>query len=222
MGYVLYFISGSPFAWRAMLALEIKGLPYDSHRLNASKGEHKTPEYLAMNPRGKVPVLKDGETVIYESIAILAYLDKKHPEPPLFGTTPRETGLIWQLVCEIAEYVHIPIGENVVAPIFRGKATGEGADAVREAVGPAHDALNWANDKLGLSAYLAGEAITAADIVLVPVIQSLARAAGKEEALALDLGILPIDQTYPNIAAWMTRIEALPGYDNTYPPHWRD
>ena len=43
--------------------------------------EHKAPEYQKMNPRGRVPTLKDGDFVLYESLAILAYLDRKHPEP---------------------------------------------------------------------------------------------------------------------------------------------
>jgi hypothetical protein len=59
-------------------------------------------------------------------------------------------------------------------------------------------------------------------VVFVPILQSLLRALGKDEAAPLDLGFLPLDKTYPRIAAWMSRIEAIPGYDKTYPPHWRD
>ena len=96
MAIELYWGSGSPFAWRVMLTLEVKGLTYDSKLLEFSKGEHKTPAYLRLNPRGKVPTLKDGEFVVYESIAIMAYLDRKYPDPPLFGKTAEEAGLIWQ------------------------------------------------------------------------------------------------------------------------------
>ncbi len=90
MALELYWISGSPFAWSAMLALEIKGLAYESRRLDPGKREQKTPEYLAMNPRGKVPMLKDGDTVICESTAILAYLESKYPEPPCSARRPRK------------------------------------------------------------------------------------------------------------------------------------
>ena len=222
MAYEIYWISGSPYAWSVMLAMEVKGLTYESRLLDRTKDEHKAPEFLAINPRGLVPVLKSGDTVICEAIAILAYLDKKHPEPPIFGTTPEETGLIWQLVSEVDGYIRGPLGDGITAPIFRGKAKeGEGADAVRAARGPAHEALNWVNDKLKGSRFLAGDAISASDIVLLPVIQALARAAGKDVAASLDLCILPLDDTYPNIARWLTRIQALPGYENTYPPHWR-
>lgn len=220
MAYEFYWISGSPFAWRVMLAMEIKGLTYDSHRLDASKGEHKEPEYLALNPRGKVPVLKDGDTVIYESIAILAYLESKHPEPPLFGTTPGETGTIWQRISEIDNYVRAPVSDGVMGPLFQGKAA-DGAEEIKAAAGPAHEALKWADNILSQTDYLAGGNISAADVVLLPIIGGLARAAGKDDAASLNLGILPFVETYPNIAAWLVRVEALPGYENAYPPHWR-
>ena len=60
MAIELYWGSGSPFAWRVMLALEVKGLAYQSKLLEFSKGEHKTPAYLKLNRRGKFPTLKDG------------------------------------------------------------------------------------------------------------------------------------------------------------------
>jgi len=77
MAIELYWGSGSPFAWRVMLTLEVKGLAYESKLLESSKGEYKTPAYLRLNPRGKVPTLKDGDFVLYESLAIMSYLDRK-------------------------------------------------------------------------------------------------------------------------------------------------
>ncbi|MGQ0657219.1 MAG: glutathione S-transferase family protein [Chromatiales bacterium] len=77
----VYWGSGSPFAWRALLALEVKRLQYVSHQLQFSRQEHKSPEFLRLNPRGKVPVLKDGDFVVYESLAIMKYLDDKYAEP---------------------------------------------------------------------------------------------------------------------------------------------
>ena len=90
MAIEVYWGSGSPFAWRVLLALEHKRLPYVSHLLQFSKQEHKSPQMLALNPRGRVPVLKDGDYVCFESLAILYYLDRKYPEPPIFGRTPEE------------------------------------------------------------------------------------------------------------------------------------
>ena len=116
MAIELYWGSGSPFAWRVMLTLEVKGLAYESKLLEFSKGENKAPAYLLLNPRGKVPTLKDGDFVLYESLAIMSYLDRKYPDPPLFGKTPEETGLIWRALAECESYV-VSAGDKVVRPI---------------------------------------------------------------------------------------------------------
>ena len=77
MAIDLYWGSGSPFSWRVLLALEYKRLPYVSHLLQFSRQEHKSPQILAMNFRGRVPILKDNGYVAFESLAILFYLDRK-------------------------------------------------------------------------------------------------------------------------------------------------
>ena len=59
MALEVYWGSGSPFSWRVLLTLEVKQLPYQSKLLTFLKQEHKSPEYLALNPRGKVPTLKE-------------------------------------------------------------------------------------------------------------------------------------------------------------------
>ena len=89
MALDLYWGSGSPYSWRVQLALEYKRLDYVSHELQFSKQEHKSPQMLRMNPRGRVPVLKDGEFVVFESLACLYYLDRKYPEPRCSGARPR-------------------------------------------------------------------------------------------------------------------------------------
>src|SRR5262249_47894544 len=104
MAIEVFWGSGSPFAWRVLLALEYKRLPYTSHLLQFSKQEHKSHEMLALNPRGRVPVLKDGDYVCFESLAILYYLDLKYPQPPLFGRTPEEAGTIMRVICEYENY----------------------------------------------------------------------------------------------------------------------
>jgi len=71
MAIDLYWGSGSPYSWRVLLALEYKRLTYTSHLLQFSKQEHKSPQMLAMNPRGRLPVLRDGDYVCFESLAIL-------------------------------------------------------------------------------------------------------------------------------------------------------
>jgi glutathione S-transferase len=219
MALELYWGSGSPFAWRVMLTLEVKGLAYESKLLEFSKGEHKTPSYLLLNPRGKVPTLKDGDFVIYESLAIMSYLDRKYPDPPLFGRTAEETGLIWRVLAECESYI-VSAGDKVVRPIFFGKGLDK-VEEIEQAAQKIRRELEMIDQKLAVSEWLVGNKISAADIGVFPLVPLLLRAASKEAAKPFNLGIIPLAQTFPNVAAWVQRIEALPNYQRTYPPHWR-
>ena len=213
-----YWGSGSPYAWRAMIALELKGLTYGSHLLEFSKKEHRSEKMLALNPRGKVPVLKHGDTVVYESVAVMAYLDAAFTEPPLFGTTPAETGLIWRLVSEHDAYL-ASLGTRLARPIFMGKVeeNREDIDGAIEALGKE---LNNLETRLASSPWLAGERVSAADVFFWVSLQQVIRAAGKPSAKDLDLGVDPLADRYPNLAQWSERFGALPGVDRTWPPHW--
>jgi glutathione S-transferase len=71
------------------------------------------------------------------------------------------------------------------------------------------------------SDWLVGSQLSAADIALFPVIQLILRAASKDAAKPLKLGLLPLAQAHPNIANWVKRVEAIHGYERTYPPHWK-
>ena len=219
MALELYWGSGSPLAWRVMLTLEVKKLVYQSNLLEFSRGDHKAPAFLKLNPRGKVPALKDDDFVLNESLAIMAYLDKKHPEPPLFGTSPQETGLIWRAVMETEAYL-VSAGDKLVRPIFFGQGLDE-TGKIQEAAQTIRQELKRVDEELSGSAWLVGKQISAADISLFPLVQMIARAAGKDAAKPLNLQLLPLTKSFPNLAAWVKRIEALPGYDRTYPPHWR-
>jgi glutathione S-transferase len=219
MAIELYWGSGSPFAWRVMLTLEVKGLDYQSKLLEFSKGENKSPEYLKLNPRGKVPTLKDGDFVLYESLAIMAYLDRKYAEPPLFGKTPEQTGLIWRMISECESYL-VSAGDKVVRPIFFGKGL-EKIDEIQQATQTIRQELKSVDERLAHENWLVGGQISAADIAVFPLVQLLQRAASKEAAQPLGLGLLPLAQNFPSIAKWVQRIEALPNYQRTYPPHWR-
>jgi glutathione S-transferase len=215
----LYWGSGSPYAWRVMLALEIKKIPYTSRLIEFSKKQHKSPEFLALNPRGRVPTIKDGDVVLWESLAIVAYLDRKQPEPPLFGRNAAETGQVWRAVSEAVSDLE-PLAIRIVGPLFFNESA-EKADDIKDAIAPLHDELKMLEKALSRSRWLVGEAISAADIVVYPVIEQLLRAAGKDAAKNFDLALLPLERRYPAIAAWCERIRALPGYERTYPPHWR-
>jgi glutathione S-transferase len=214
----LFIISGSPYAWRAQLGVEAKKLDYKLTPLAASKGEHKAPAYLAMNPRGKVPTLKHGDQAIYESLAILAYLDQAFPEPKLFGKTAAETARIWRLISEFDSYAAPHFG-GIVLPLYFGTRPGEGP-AIVAAAAAMHGELGALERAVGNNTYLVGNTITAADLAIYPFVRSILRAAGKEAAQPLNLGFLPIDARYPGLARWLKAIEAMPGFQKTWPPHW--
>jgi len=219
MAIELYWGSGSPFAWRVMLTLEVKGLEYESKLLEFSKGDHKTAAYLKLNPRGKVPSLKDGDFVLYESLAIMSYIDRKYPDPPLFGKTPEETGLIWRWLAECESYV-VSAGDKLVRPIFFGQGL-ERVEEIQQGVQTLRDEFKRLDERLARSQWLVGDKLSAADIGIFPITQLVLRAASKEAAQPFNLGFLPLEQRFPNIARWVQRIEALPNYQRTYPPHWR-
>jgi glutathione S-transferase len=220
MAIELYWGSGSPFAWRVMLTLELKRLPYESKLLEFSKEEHKAPAYLRLNPRGKVPTLKDGDFVLAESIAIMAYLDRKYPTPAIFGTTAEQTGLIWRSVLECESYL-LSAGDKIVRPLFFGKGL-ENVNEIQAAAEVIRRELKIIDERLAQSNWLVDAEISAADIAIFPAVQLLLRAAGKEAARPLDLRLIPLSKTFPNIARWINRIEELPNYQRTYPPHWRE
>ncbi len=214
----LYGISGSPFVWRVMLALEHKSLNYELTSLEVSKGENKLDWYLSMNPRGKVPVLKDGETIVYESIAILSYLDRKYPESELFGSTSEQHALIMRLLMEQCSYME-PDTLQIVRPIFFG-----GVDEAHNDIIQATDRIQ--QELLNLDALLeeqkwfTGNQVSAADIGLYPLLKIQERALDKPEAKPLNLSFSPLREQYPNILRWSQQIEALPYYQKTYPSHW--
>lgn len=219
MAIEIYWGSGSTFAWRVLLGLEVKKLVYESHLIEFSKKGHKTPEFLKMNPRGKVPTLKDGDYVVYESIAILHYLDRKYPAVPLFGSTAEQAGAIVQDVCEISAYIEKPVGQLTRA-LFTDEPNGNAAQ-LQAAANALDQELHQYDVRLAQSPWLRGDQISASDITLYPFIPTVLRAAGKPGAAGLDLAYMPFPVRYPHLARWTAAIAALPGYARTYPPHWR-
>jgi glutathione S-transferase len=211
--------SGSPYAWRVLLTLEVKGLSYQSRLIQFSRDDHRSPEHLALSPRGKVPVLRDGDYALSESLAIMAYLDRKHPDPPIFGRSAEETGLIWKVIFEFQSYV-LPLAERVIVPAFGGRPLD--ADDMRAAADDLHGELGHMEQAVSACGWLAVERLSAADLTVYPFIEALLRAAGKEAVHAMGLGFVPLAERYPVLEDWRRRIAALPGYARTYPPHWRE
>jgi glutathione S-transferase len=215
----LYFISGSPPCWTVMLALEVKRLAYRPMRLDNAKREQKSTTYLAINPRGQVPTLIDGDVTVSETLAILAYLDANHPSPALFGENAVETAGIWQIICEVDGNLREPVSD-ISRPLFRGKAD-EFADRISKAAVSVRAELDHLEARLALGAWLIGERITAADLIAYPVVMQLVRAVARDAAGPLNLAIHPLEEHFPKLGAWDGRLAAIPGFANAYPPHWK-
>jgi glutathione S-transferase len=220
MAITLYWGSGSPFSWRVLLALQHKGLPFDSQLLHFDKQEHQSPQMLKMNPRGRVPVLKDGDYVVFESVAVLYYLDVKYPQPPIFGLTPEEAGVIMRVICEFQSYAE-PSLQKIVGAIFAGHVADD-IDALTDAMHVVAREARTIEGRLSKEEWIVGSQYSATDMVIFPWIQLLRRALNRPAAADLSARFLPMERNYPALARWIKRIESLPGYENTYPPHWRD
>lgn len=101
--HILHLNSGEPQSWQALLGFAFKKLPWEGEFVGDFLGENLTDEMLDLSPRGTMPVLQADGHVIRGSIPILAWLDRKHPEPPLFGATADGAALIWDLTIGFAD-----------------------------------------------------------------------------------------------------------------------
>lgn len=215
----LHYASGSPWAWRVMLALVHKGLAFDAEEIHFSKGDSQTAEYLALNPHGQVPVLQDGDFTLYESGAILAYLDRKYPEKPLFGTTADDAGLIMQRMLELEHHL-VPIMRAGVRPFFTGDYENN-PEAVHAELAKVAGELSKIENWLGDQDFFFGD-ISALDLTLYPPLALMQRVLGGPAGVAADTSdFLPYAEKFPGLAAWMLRVEAMPRFDDVYPTHWK-
>jgi glutathione S-transferase len=196
-----------------MLALELKGLAWRSHPMNTDLQEHKAPQMLAMSPRGRVPVLRDGDYVVFESLAVLYYLDLKYPAPPLFGHSPEEAGVIMRVINEFQAYTEAELMRIVSAVLHQHppRLDDELTHAMHLVAGEARTIEN----RLAKGEWIVGDAVSAADIAIYPCIRLLYRALMRPEARELATRFLPAEVHYPGLARWMRRVEALPGYKQT-------
>ena len=110
MALTFYYGSGSPFAWRVWLALEYKQLSYEHRLMSFSAGDLKKPEFAAVNPRYKVPAIVDDGFALYESQAIVEYLEERYPAPPsLFPGDLRNRALVRRIVQEADQYLIVAL-----------------------------------------------------------------------------------------------------------------
>src|SRR5262249_26530937 len=173
----LYTFFRSSAAFRLRIALNLKGLASETISIHLQKegGLNRKPEFRAVNPQMRVPALKiDSGDVLIQSLAIIEYLDETHPEPPLLPRDPLARAKVRALAQVIACDIH-PL--NNVAPLRylknelgqdQGKIDGwyhhwihEGFTAVEALLGP--------------GAYAFGNAVTLADVCLVPQVYNARR-----------------------------------------------
>ena len=215
MALTLYYGSGSPYAWRVQLALEHKALPYELKVLSFSAGDTRKPEFLALNPRHRVPVLVDGDFVLYESNAIVEYLDEAYPGrgAPLFPGDAKARAIVRRLILEVDNYSDKST-DVLLDQAFSVKPEQRDAKKIADGRQTVVDELVVVTNAMR-GDYLAGP-LSAADFALYPLIAFLFRA---EKVKLPDLdanGML----TAP-LRAWKARVEALPFFAKTVPPHWK-
>lgn len=213
MAVTFYYASGSPYAWRVWLALEHKGVPHDFKLLSFDAGDLRKPEFVALNPRRKVPVLVDDGFALAESAAILEYIAERWPEGPrLFDADLKRRALQRRMIREADEYA-APAMEKIAEAILFTPAERRSEPLIAALRGDLEKELAcWEAAIEG--DWLVG-AVSATDFTLFPILALVRRMDKRHPALAAS-GI-----TGPRMTAWMNRMETLPAVQKTWPPHWK-
>jgi glutathione S-transferase len=182
---VVHGVPGSPFVRAVQLGLEEKRLPY---RVKAmGPGDSKTEVYLKKHPFGRVPLFEHGDFTLYETQAILRYIDAEFPEPPLQPRDHRSAARMNQII-GINDWYFFPkaaavvVFQRIVGPVLLGTTTDE---AVIEAAIPMGRTCIAELDRLlGTQPFLAGDAISLADLMLAPQLDFFAETPEGKSLLA--------------------------------------
>ncbi len=208
-----YYASGSPYAWRVWLALEYKGIPYDLRTMSFDAGDLKKPEFCALTPRQKVPVIVDDGFALYESAAIVEYLADKWPgEPLLFSADLRQRALQRRMVREADEYFAAAMEELVEAVLSTPREQWSEDRIAGACAGVRKELAMWETAIAG--EYLTGT-LSVADFTLYPQVALALRIAARKP------GLMVADLIGPRMTAWTQRMQALPVTRKTWPPHWK-
>jgi glutathione S-transferase len=195
MAIILYDAVPSSNSDRVKIALHEKGLPYDRVTLDLAKKEQKRPEFLKLNPYGKVPVINDAGKVLFESCIINEYLDEQYPNPPLMPKDFYLRGRGRVLVDYGLNYTHEPYwalrGEMLKKESERDLTVME---EKRETL---RNLLQYLEDALGEGSYFLG-GISLTDIDIVPRFLRME-----------SYGALP-SPSLPRLSAWLQRMKTRP------------
>jgi glutathione S-transferase len=194
----LYTIPISQNAVRPELALLEKGVPFEKVQVDLMGGEHKQPPYGEITPRRQVPTLVYGEgdeaIILYESVAIIQFLDDMLPEPPLMPpvSEPAMRAKAWMRIAEFQQKLD---PKNIFASVTFGKQAREQLGARVDAL--LEELLRW-DAYVGDGPFLCGDQFTLADIAVFPLLMHF-------EALGYDYATHT-----PSLSAYMNRCKARP------------
>lgn len=215
MTLTFQFLSGSPFSWKVWLALEHGGFTYAPVRLQVDTGDLRKPEFLALNPKGKLPVLIDGPLALSESDAIAEYLADL-PPPSGAALWPADVcrrALGRRFASAATAYVYAQVRKIMEQTLFL-----QAGEADPEAIGAARAELSADLNLLDACLegdFATGSAPTLADYTLYPYIALLGRIDAQKPG-HFAAAVVP-----KGLAEWAKRIEALPWFERTIPPHWK-
>jgi glutathione S-transferase len=198
--FTVYGVPGSPYVRAALLGLEEKAADYRIERLDLSSSQR--PEHLARHAFGRMPVLDHGDFRLYETQAILRYLDRVIPEPPLTPKDARAEARMNQVIgitdCYVMPDISSPIVfQRLIAPQF-GLPVDEARFAA--ALPKAKVCIDELGRLLGDQPYMAGDAVSIADLLLAA---HLAFIPGVDECRATLAA-------QPRLQAWLNRMNARP------------
>ncbi|MCB0351142.1 MAG: glutathione S-transferase family protein [Bdellovibrionales bacterium] len=192
-------IYGSPrsSAGRCYWMLEELGVAYKSMPLDMRAKEHKSPEFLKLNPNGKVPCLKEDDFVIWESMAINSYLADKH-QSPLMGESAEERGLIAQWSYWSQLELQKPLIDIFIQKVFVPEERRDMA-VIEKAQKAAPQLFLILDQALANNKYIAGDRFTVADINVASVVAIA-------DEVKMDIS------NYKNIQAWLSSCKDRPAY----------
>jgi len=200
----LYSFARSSAAYRARIALNVKGLPYEyvAKHLLKNGGEHKLADYLAINPQGFIPALEHDGALITQSVAIIEYLEEMFPSPSLLPKRPVDRAVVRAMAQLIACDIH-PLN-NLRVLNYLKSPLGQDSDAVsawyKHWIAEGFAALEQLIAKHSIAGrFCFGDAITMADVLLVPQVANSRR-------YQMDLACYP---TLKNVTA---HLESLPAF----------
>lgn len=189
----VYINERSGNSYKPRLLLSMLGVRYELVSIDLAKREQKRPEYLKINPRGQVPAIDDGGTLVWDSTAILVYIARKHGGDQWLPTDPEAMAQVVQWLAFAQNEIHY--GLQFARAIRHFGRPGN----LQECQMHGKNALAVLDRWLASNRWLALGRMTIADIACYPYV-ALAPDAD------IDLG------AYPSVVAWIDRMKAQPGY----------